>query len=94
MSNVDKKILATLALYMLEELAWREKVKLKYWKTFRLVQFWLGEETARKIVEKLAEGRYIKLEGGYVILLKKFKPSKSLNAILRDTYTLLVLQRL
>lgn len=90
MSSVEKKILATLALYMLEELAWREKVKLKYWKTFRLVQFWLGEETARKIVEKLVEGGYIRLEGRHVVLLKKFKPSKSLNAILRETYILLV----
>lgn len=75
---------------MLEELALRRgaRAKMRYWKSFRLAQFWLGDETARRIVQRLAEGGYIKTEGEYVVLMKRFAPQKSLRAVLRDVYTL------
>ncbi len=88
MSRVDRKILASLAFYMLEELAARRggRVKRKYWKSLRMVEFWLGKDTAKLILDKLSEGGYIKFEDDYVVLLREFKPRRSLNAILREVY--------
>ncbi|MEZ0319080.1 MAG: hypothetical protein ABWK05_03675 [Pyrobaculum sp.] len=95
MTDVERKRLATLALYMLEELALRRRgrVRLRYWKTYRMAQFWLGEEAAKQVVSKLIEGGYVKVEGDYVVLVKQFTVKKSLNAVLKDAYNLLVSQK-
>jgi len=95
MSSVDRSLLASLALHMLEELALRRgyKVKVKYWKTYRLVEFWLGSEVAQAVLKRLVEGGYVKFEGAYVVLLKPFKPSKTLNGVLKSAYNLLATSR-
>lgn len=91
MTSVERDIAARLALLMLEELALRKngKIKVKYWKTYRMVVFWLGKEVAYGIVRKLIEGGFIKIEGKYIVLVKRFSHGKSLNAILREAYNLL-----
>ncbi|RFA97283.1 hypothetical protein [Pyrobaculum aerophilum] len=91
MTSVERDIAAKLALLMLEELALRKngKIKVKYWKTYRMVVFWLGKEVADGIVRKLIEGGFIKIEGKYIVLVKRFSHGKSLNAILREAYNLL-----
>ncbi len=91
MSVADRELLAKLALLMLEELALRRnsRVKPRYWKTFRMAEFWLGRETARRVLERLVAGGYVKIDGEYVVLLKRFTPQKSLRAVLRDAYSLL-----
>jgi hypothetical protein len=91
MSGADRELLAKLALLMLEELALRRggRVKSKYWKTYRMAEFWLGRETARRVLERLAEGGYVKIDGAYVVLTRRFTPQKSLRAVLRDAYNLL-----
>ncbi|HII47186.1 hypothetical protein [Pyrobaculum aerophilum] len=91
MTSVERDIAARLALLMLEELALRKngKIKDKYWKTYRMVVFWLGKEVADGIVRKLIEGGFIKIEGKYIVLVKRFSHGKSLNAILREAYNLL-----
>lgn len=95
MTSVDKKLLASIALLMLEELALRGgKIKPKYWKTYRLANFWLGREVAKNIVNKLVEGGYIKFQEGHVVLTKVFKPQKTLGSVLRESYILLAERRL
>ena len=91
MGVADRELLAKLALMMLEELALRRngRVKPNYWKTYRLTGFWLGRETARRVLERLIEGGYVKIDGEYIVLLKRFTPQKSLRAVLRDAYSLL-----
>ncbi|MCY0890942.1 MAG: hypothetical protein OWQ51_08235 [Pyrobaculum arsenaticum] len=91
MTSVNKDAAARLALLMLEELALRRggRAKLKYWKTYRMAVFWLGKEVAENIVKRLVDGGYIRVEGGYVVLTRRFAHSKSLSAVLRDAYTLL-----
>ncbi|MEM4651993.1 MAG: hypothetical protein QW086_09230 [Pyrobaculum sp.] len=91
MGVADRELLAKLALLMLEELALRRngRVKPSYWKTYRLAGFWLGRETVRRVLERLVEGGYVKIDGEYVVLLKRFTPQKSLRAVLRDAYSLL-----
>jgi hypothetical protein len=91
MGVADRELLAKLALLMLEELALRRngRVKPNYWKTYRLAEFWLGRETARRVLERLIEGGYVKIDGEYVVLLRRFTPHKSLRAVLRDAYSLL-----
>ena len=91
MSSVDRELLAKLALLMLEELALRRggRVKFKYWKTYRMAEFWLGREVARKVLDRLTEGGYVRIDGAYVVLARRFTPQKSLRAVLRDAYNLL-----
>jgi len=95
MSSVDRNLLASLALHMLEELALRRgnRVKVKYWKTYRLAEFWLGSDVAQAVLKRLVEGGYVKIEGAYVVLLKPFKPSKTLNEVLKSAYNLLATAR-
>ncbi|AEA13409.1 hypothetical protein TUZN_1950 [Thermoproteus uzoniensis 768-20] len=73
MSVVDrKKLLSEIALYILEELALRGgKARAKYLRSYRALEFWAGEDVARDVVKRLAEGGYIKLEQGDVIVLTK-----------------------
>jgi len=91
MSVADRELLVKLALLMLEELALRRggRVKPRYWKTYRMAEFWLGRETVHRVLERLVEGGYVKIDGEYVVLLKRFTPQKSLRAVLRDAYSLL-----
>jgi hypothetical protein len=91
MTSADKDMLARVALLMLEELALRRdgRAKFKYWKTYRMAVFWLGKSVADSIVARLAGGGYIKIEGRYVILIKRFTHGKSLNSILKEAYNLL-----
>ncbi|MEM0369523.1 MAG: hypothetical protein QXE80_02385 [Pyrobaculum sp.] len=90
MKSVDKKILTSIALLMLEELAIRGgKIKPKYWKTYRLANFWFGSEVTSHILNKLIEGGYIKIQDSYIVLIKAFRPQKSLGSVLRGFYTLL-----
>lgn len=90
MTSADKDVLARAALLMLEELALRSggKAKLRYWKTYRMAEFWLGRGVAESIVAKLAEGGYIKVEDGYVVLIKRFTHKRSLRSILKEAYNL------
>ena len=90
MTSADRDVLARAALLMLEELALRRdgKAKLKYWKTYRMAVFWLGRGVADGIVAKLAEGGYIKVEGRYVVLMRRFTHGRSLNSILKEAYNL------
>jgi hypothetical protein len=91
MRGASKDVLTRLALLMLEELSLREggAVRLRYWKTYRMVEFWLGEGVAQLIARRLAEGGYVKLEGGRAVLLKRLSTRRSLGQILRDAYALL-----
>ncbi|OYT27318.1 MAG: hypothetical protein B6V02_00015 [Thermoprotei archaeon ex4572_64] len=76
---------AKLALLILEELALRNgRVRKKYLKTYRMLTYWKGSEYSRKILNKLVEGRYLKIDGEYIVLLKTFKVNKSLNSIYRE----------
>ncbi|WP_167827618.1 hypothetical protein [Pyrobaculum islandicum] len=92
MKSVSRETLSKLALLMLEELALRKegKIKLKYWKTYRMSVFWLGKDVTQRVVDRLVEGGYIKPDGEYIVLLKRFTPQKSLRAILKEAYNLLV----
>jgi hypothetical protein len=91
MSGASRELLAKLALLMLEELALRRggRVKPKYWKTYRMAEFWLGRETAQRVLDRLVEGGYVRIDGAYVVLAKRFTPQKSLRAVLREAYSLL-----
>lgn len=88
MKGVDRELFAAVALYMLEELAWRGRVRLKYWKTYRMVKFWLGGDVADMVVKRLVEGGYIKVEGDRAVLLRVFTPKRRLGAVLREAYSL------
>ncbi len=73
---------AQLALLMLEELAIRGgRARLKYVKTYRQISFWLGPSKARYIVETLARGSYLALEGDRVVLLRHVAPKHTLTEI-------------
>ncbi len=79
--QIDVKI----ALLILEELALRNgRVRKKYLKTYRMLTYWKGSEYSRKILNKLVEGGYLKIDSDYVVLLKTFKVNKSLSNIYRE----------
>lgn len=85
-----KKLYAALALYMLEELMLRGgRLRTKYWKTYRMARFWLGETEAAKILERLVSGGLVRLEGDRAILVKPFEVKRTLNAVLKAAHALL-----
>ncbi len=84
---------ARLALLLLEELALRRgRAKLRYVKTYRQIAFWLGPERARYIVDRLASGGYLSLEGGYAVLLRHIAPRRTLREILKEVKRLIAEQ--
>ena len=55
---------AKIALLILEELALRNgKVRRKYLKTYRMLTYWKGVDYTERIISKLIEGNYLKIEG-------------------------------
>lgn len=84
MSVVDRrKLLSEAALYILEELAARGgRSKAKYLRSYRALQFWAGEETARDVLRRLIDAGYVKMEeGGVIILTRSISTRRSLNEI-------------
>ncbi len=74
-----------IAAYILEELAIRGgKARLKYLKTYRILQFWIGNDVAKYILNKLAEGKYIVLKGDKAYLNVNIKSSKTYNKLIRE----------
>lgn len=85
-----RRLYASLALCMLEELVLRGgRLRLKYWKTYRMAQFWLGRAEAGEILDRLVKGGLVKLEGDRASLLKPFRVEKSLGSVLREAHRLL-----
>ncbi len=84
MSVVDRrKLLSEAALYILEELAARGgRSKAKYLRSYRALQFWAGEETARDVLRRLVDAGYVKMEeGGVIVLTRSISTRRSLNEI-------------
>lgn len=84
MSVVDRrKLLSEAALYILEELAARGgRSKAKYLRSYRALQFWAGEETARDVLRRLIDAGYVKMEeGGVIVLTRSISTRRSLNEI-------------
>ncbi|WP_243681426.1 DUF126 domain-containing protein [Vulcanisaeta souniana] len=76
---------ARLALLLLEELELRGgKVRLKYLKVYRLINYWLGHDYARKIIDRLVLTGYIAIKNDRIELLRRFKTSKSQGQVYRE----------
>lgn len=83
MSVADRRrLLSEIALYVLEELAARGgRSKAKYLRSYRALQFWAGEETARDLLKRLADAGYVKIDKDVVILVKDVPARRSLKEI-------------
>ena len=82
--------LRRLALLMLEELAARGgSLRVKYWKTYRLARFWVGD-LADYVVRRLVEGGYLEVRDGRAVLLRRFSTSKKPREILLEAHRLLL----
>ena len=90
MAKPDPAKLRELALLMLEELAIRNgSVKARYWKTYRLARFWLGD-LADYVVRRLVEGGFIAVSGGVVRLAKPVKTGKTLNRVIKEAHSVVL----
>ncbi len=90
MSRVGSKVLALLAAKVLEEVCRRGYVKLRFVKSYRIISYFLGEETARYILQKLQEGGYVKIVGSHVECLRSPGIFKSVEKIAKETHELVV----
>ncbi len=70
---------------LLEELSIRSGcVKPRFLKVLRMVTFWLGEEYARHIIDRLVAGGYVKKSEGRLCLAKEYPRRRSLSSLLRE----------
>lgn len=85
-----RRLYTSLALHMLEELMLRGgRLRLRYWKTYRMARFWLGDREASEILERLVKGGLIRLEGDRAVLTRPFEVKRTLGAVLRAAHSLL-----
>jgi len=81
---------AKIAALILEELALRSgRCRLKYLKTYRAVEFWIGAQKARYIIERLAAGGYVELIGDYAVLKKPITTRRSLSEVMASAKRLI-----
>jgi len=84
MSDADRrKLLSEIALYILEEVSARGgRARAKYLRSYRALEFWAGEDVARDVLKRLADGGYIKLEpNNTLVLLKEISTKMSIKEI-------------
>ncbi len=82
---------ARLALLLLEELELRGgRARLRYLKVYRMMNYWLGPEAARRVMERLSSTGYLRISGDTVELIRRFKVDKSLRAVYREARDVVV----
>lgn len=86
LEKLSERELGRLAYYLMTELTIRWRVRRRYLKVYRYINYFLGPDVAQYILRRLSETRYLSIEGEYVVCRRPVPVRKSLTELEKEVH--------